>query len=88
MKTKTMSALLRAVLLAAGGAAGGVLLPVSSVLRDGHGPGRAGICLGLLAVSCLGVGVCRAGLLGHGPGVAGLRQHCCKGYGLHWEKCP
>lgn len=69
-------------------AAGGVLLPVSSVLRDGHGPGRAGVCLGLLAVSCLGVGVCRADLLGPGPGVESLRQHRCKGYGLHREKCP
>ena len=87
MKTKTMSALLRAVLLAAG-ALLAVFFFLFLVLRDGHGSGRAGVCLGLLAVSCLGVGVCRAGLLGPGPGVAGLRQHCCKGYGLHWEKCP
>ncbi len=87
MKTKTMSALLRAVLLAAG-----LLLAVFFFLFlpfYGKDTVRcAGVCLGLLAVPCLGVGVCRADLLGHGPGVAGLRQHCCKGYGLHREKCP
>lgn len=33
----------------------------------------------------LGVGICRADLLGHGPGVESLRQHRCKGYGLHRE---
>jgi hypothetical protein len=86
MKTKTMSALLRAVLLAAG-----ALLAVFFFLFlpfYGTDTVRAGVCLGLLAVSCLGVGVCRADLLGPGPGVESLRQHCCKGYGLHWEKCP
>ena len=78
MKTKTMSALLRAVLLAAG-----ALLAVFFFLfLPFYGTDT------VLAVSCLGVGVCRADLLGPGPGVAGLRQHCCKGYGLHWEKCP
>ena len=85
MKTKTMSALLRAVLLAAG-----ALLAVFFFLFlpfYGTDTVRAAPEFAWAYWPCL-VGACRAGLLGHGPGVAGLRQHCCKGYGLHWEKCP
>lgn len=87
MKTKTMSALLRAVLLAAG-----ALLAVFFFLFlpfYGTDTVRAAPEFAWAYWPCLvwawafAVPVFWALV----P-VAGLRQHCCKGYGLHWEKCP
>lgn len=88
MKTKTMSALLRAVLLAAG-----ALLAVFFFLFlpfYGTDTVRAAPEFAWAYWPCLvwawafAVPVFWALV----PAWPGLRQHCCKGYGLHWEKCP
>ena len=86
MKTKTMSALLRAVLLAAG-----ALLAVFFFLFlpfYGTDTVRAAPEFAWAYWPCLVWAWAFAVPIFWAMVPAGLRQHCCKGYGLHWEKCP
>lgn len=74
MKTKTMTNLLRLVLIASG-AVRCIFLLVSAFLWAGDRAGGSGVCVGLLAVPGVGVAVCAAHLRGDDPRMAHLRQH-------------